>query len=87
MQEKLHIELVCLVFWLLFSVLFVLFDSLTLFSAGSRRSSSVNPAWRPPRPGSVGYVPWRTAARADLQRYVSEMTLGIDFRQVEQEVF
>uniref|UniRef100_A0A8C1QZP9 Centrosomal protein 78 n=1 Tax=Cyprinus carpio TaxID=7962 RepID=A0A8C1QZP9_CYPCA len=41
----------------------VLLDHLMLFSAGSRRSSSVNSVWRPPRPGSVGYVPWRTAAR------------------------
>ncbi|XP_050972540.1 centrosomal protein of 78 kDa [Labeo rohita] len=42
------------------------------YRIGSRRSSSVNPAWRPPRPGSVGYVPWRTAARADLQRGASQ---------------
>uniref|UniRef100_A0A671KJD3 Centrosomal protein of 78 kDa-like n=1 Tax=Sinocyclocheilus anshuiensis TaxID=1608454 RepID=A0A671KJD3_9TELE len=34
------------------------------YRIGSRRSSSVNSVWRPPRPGSVGYVPWRTAARA-----------------------
>ncbi|KAL1269362.1 hypothetical protein QQF64_031651 [Cirrhinus molitorella] len=38
----------------------------------SRRSSSVNSVWRPPRPGSVGYVPWRTAARAGLQRGASQ---------------
>ncbi|XP_043102023.1 centrosomal protein of 78 kDa [Puntigrus tetrazona] len=40
--------------------------------SGSRRLSSVNCVWRPPRPGSVGYVPWRTAARADLQRCASQ---------------
>ncbi|TRY56617.1 hypothetical protein DNTS_023521 [Danionella cerebrum] len=32
---------------------------------GSRQVIS---AMRPPRPGAVGYVPWRTAARAKLQR-------------------
>ncbi|XP_016103458.1 centrosomal protein of 78 kDa [Sinocyclocheilus grahami] len=35
------------------------------YRISSRRSSSVNSVWRP---GSVGYVPWRTAARAGLQR-------------------
>ncbi|XP_067250180.1 centrosomal protein of 78 kDa isoform X2 [Chanodichthys erythropterus] len=42
------------------------------YRIGSRRSSSVNSVWRPPRPGSVGYVPWRTAARAGLQRGASQ---------------
>ncbi|XP_056102469.1 centrosomal protein of 78 kDa [Rhinichthys klamathensis goyatoka] len=41
------------------------------YRIGSRRSS-VNSVWRPPRPGSVGYVPWRTAARAGLQRGASQ---------------
>ncbi|KAI7797523.1 centrosomal protein of 78 kDa [Triplophysa rosa] len=36
------------------------------YRIGSLRSS-LNSGWRP-RPGSVGYVPWRTAARAGLQR-------------------
>ncbi|ROI74413.1 Calcineurin-binding protein cabin-1 [Anabarilius grahami] len=40
------------------------------YRIGSRRSSSVSSVWRPPRPGSVGYVPWRTAARAGLQSCV-----------------
>ncbi|KAI4883148.1 hypothetical protein NFI96_028035, partial [Prochilodus magdalenae] len=34
----------------------------------SRRASSAACGWRPPRPGSAGYIPWRTAARAKLQR-------------------
>lgn len=38
------------------------------YRAGSRRTSSVTYGWRPPRPGSTGYIPWRTAARATLQR-------------------
>lgn len=42
------------------------------YRIGSRRSSSVISVWRPPRPGSVGYVPWRTAARAGLQRGASQ---------------
>uniref|UniRef100_A0A673HF14 Centrosomal protein of 78 kDa-like n=1 Tax=Sinocyclocheilus rhinocerous TaxID=307959 RepID=A0A673HF14_9TELE len=42
------------------------------YRIGSRRSSSVNSVWRPPLPGSVGYVPWRTAARAGLQRGASQ---------------
>ncbi|KTF83646.1 hypothetical protein cypCar_00006385, partial [Cyprinus carpio] len=42
------------------------------YRISSRRSSSVNSVWRPPRPGSVGYVPWRTAARAGLQRGASQ---------------
>lgn len=41
------------------------------YRIGSRRSS-INSGWRPPRPGSVGYIPWRTAARAGLQRGVSQ---------------
>lgn len=41
------------------------------YRIGSRRSSSVISVFRPPRPGSTGYIPWRTAARADLQRGAS----------------
>ncbi|XP_056629185.1 centrosomal protein of 78 kDa [Triplophysa dalaica] len=40
------------------------------YRIGSRRSS-FNSGWRP-RPGSVGYIPWRTAARAGLQRGASQ---------------
>ncbi|XP_072537198.1 centrosomal protein of 78 kDa [Salminus brasiliensis] len=38
------------------------------YRTGSRRGSSATYGWRPPRPGSTGYIPWRTAARATLQR-------------------
>ncbi|XP_065103679.1 centrosomal protein of 78 kDa isoform X2 [Paramisgurnus dabryanus] len=41
------------------------------YRIGSRRSS-LNSGWKPPRPGSSAYVPWRTAARAGLQRGVSQ---------------
>ncbi|XP_051950510.1 centrosomal protein of 78 kDa isoform X1 [Xyrauchen texanus] len=42
------------------------------YRIGSRRSSFINSGCRPPRPGTVGYVPWRTAARAGLQRGVPQ---------------
>ncbi|XP_047656384.1 centrosomal protein of 78 kDa isoform X2 [Tachysurus fulvidraco] len=35
---------------------------------GSHRTSSAPCGAGPPRPGSTGYIPWRTAARAKLQR-------------------
>ncbi|XP_060738115.1 centrosomal protein of 78 kDa isoform X1 [Tachysurus vachellii] len=35
---------------------------------GSRRTSSAPCGAGPPRPGSTGYIPWRTAARAKVQR-------------------
>ncbi|XP_053480409.1 centrosomal protein of 78 kDa isoform X1 [Ictalurus furcatus] len=38
------------------------------YRIGSRRVSSATCGGRPPRPGSTGYIPWRTAARAKLQR-------------------
>ncbi|KAL7827388.1 hypothetical protein SRHO_G00331060 [Serrasalmus rhombeus] len=41
------------------------------YRTGSRRTSTAC-GWRPPRPGSAGYIPWRTAARARLQRGLPE---------------
>uniref|UniRef100_A0A3B1K0P7 Centrosomal protein 78 n=1 Tax=Astyanax mexicanus TaxID=7994 RepID=A0A3B1K0P7_ASTMX len=48
------------------------------FRAGSRRTSSVTYGWRQPRPGSTGYIPWRTAARATLQRGVPHGAITAD---------
>ncbi|XP_017551874.1 centrosomal protein of 78 kDa [Pygocentrus nattereri] len=41
------------------------------YRTGSRKTSTAC-GWRPPRPGSAGYIPWRTAARARLQRGLPE---------------
>ncbi|GAA6085966.1 centrosomal protein of 78 kDa isoform X1, partial [Tachysurus ichikawai] len=38
------------------------------YRIGSQRTSSAPCGAGPPRPGSIGYIPWRTAARAKLQR-------------------
>ncbi|KAF4070548.1 hypothetical protein AMELA_G00286700 [Ameiurus melas] len=45
---------------------------------GSRRVSSAPCGGRPPRPGSTGYIPWRTAARAKLQRGLPQSATTAD---------
>ncbi|XP_026780903.3 centrosomal protein of 78 kDa [Pangasianodon hypophthalmus] len=45
---------------------------------GSRRGASAQCGGRPPRPGSTGYIPWRTAARAKLQRGLPQSATTAD---------
>ncbi|KAB5567779.1 hypothetical protein PHYPO_G00236780 [Pangasianodon hypophthalmus] len=45
---------------------------------GSRRAASAQCGGRPPRPGSTGYIPWRTAARAKLQRGLPQSATTAD---------
>ncbi|TSO88119.1 Calcineurin-binding protein cabin-1 [Bagarius yarrelli] len=48
------------------------------YRISSRRTSSSVVGGRPPRPGSTGYIPWRTAARAKLQRGLPQSAATAD---------
>ncbi|XP_062854708.1 centrosomal protein of 78 kDa isoform X2 [Trichomycterus rosablanca] len=48
------------------------------FRIGSRKASSAVCGWRPPRAGSAGHIPWRTAARAKLQRGLPPAAKTVD---------
>ncbi|XP_066499990.1 centrosomal protein of 78 kDa isoform X2 [Hoplias malabaricus] len=45
---------------------------------GSRRGSYATCGWKPPRPGSTGYIPWRTAARSRFQRGLPQGAVTTD---------
>ncbi|XP_058246746.1 centrosomal protein of 78 kDa [Hemibagrus wyckioides] len=45
---------------------------------GSRRTFSAPCGGRPPQPGSTGHIPWRTAARAKLQRGLPQSAATAD---------
>ncbi|XP_060787333.1 centrosomal protein of 78 kDa [Neoarius graeffei] len=47
---------------------------------GSWRVSSAPGGRKPPRPGSSGHIPWRTAARAKLQRGLPQSATTIAYR-------